>query len=31
MLGATRLVKARQTVYHDAERPSALTLPVVPR
>jgi putative CocE/NonD family hydrolase len=29
--GATRLVKARQTVYHDAVRPSALVLPVVPR
>ena len=28
---ATRLVKARQTVYHDAAHPSALILPVVPR
>jgi uncharacterized protein len=29
--GSTRMVKASQTVYHDAERPSALVLPVVPR
>jgi putative CocE/NonD family hydrolase len=28
---ATRLLKARQTVYHDRDRPSALVLPVVPR
>jgi uncharacterized protein len=28
---ATRLVKARQTIYHDAAHPSALVLPVVPR
>jgi uncharacterized protein len=31
LLGATRMVKARQTVFHDAERPSALVLPIVPR
>jgi len=30
-LGATRIVKARQTVYHDRQRPSALVLPVIPR
>ena len=30
-LGATRLVKASQKIYHDAERPSALVLPVIPR
>jgi hypothetical protein len=29
--GSTRLVKARQTIYHDGERPSALVLPVIPR
>jgi putative CocE/NonD family hydrolase len=29
--GSSRMVKASQTVYHDAERPSALVLPVVPR
>ncbi len=29
--GATRMVKANQTVYHDAERASALVLPVIPR
>ena len=28
---SARLVKAQQTVYHDAARPSALILPVVPR
>jgi len=27
----TRMVKARQAVYHDAEHPSALVLPVIPR
>jgi hypothetical protein len=30
-LGSTRGVKARQTLYHDAERPSALVLPIIPR
>ena len=30
-LGATGLVKAIQTIYHDSEYPSALSLPVVPR
>jgi len=28
---ATRWVKARNTIYHDREHPSALILPVVPR
>ncbi len=27
----TRMVKARQTVYHDPQHPSALILPVIPR
>lgn len=31
LLGATRMEKAGQTVYHDRLRPSALVLPVVPR
>ncbi|HSD29468.1 MAG TPA: CocE/NonD family hydrolase [Vicinamibacteria bacterium] len=31
ILGASRVVKARQTVYHEATRPSALVLPVIPR
>ena len=31
ILGSTRMVKASQTIYHDAERPSALILPVIPR
>jgi putative CocE/NonD family hydrolase len=30
-LGATGMVKASQTIYHDRERPSALVLPIVPR
>jgi putative CocE/NonD family hydrolase len=30
-LGASRVVKAQQTVFHDAEHPSALVLPVIPR
>jgi putative CocE/NonD family hydrolase len=30
-LGAVRMVKAKQSIYHDAERPSALVLPVIPR
>ena len=29
-LGATRMVKAHQTIYHDAEHPSAIVLPVIP-
>ncbi|MEO7133972.1 MAG: CocE/NonD family hydrolase [Vicinamibacterales bacterium] len=29
--GATRMLKARQTIYHDTDRPSAVLLPVVPR
>ncbi|HEX8151063.1 MAG TPA: CocE/NonD family hydrolase [Pyrinomonadaceae bacterium] len=29
--GATRFVKAEQTVHHDASRPSSVTLPVIPR
>ncbi len=31
ILGATRMLKARQTILHDAEHPSALVLPVIPR
>ena len=30
-LGATGMVKAAQTIYHDPEHPSALLLPIVPR
>jgi putative CocE/NonD family hydrolase len=29
--GATKLVHATQTIYHDAQHPSALVLPVIPR
>jgi putative CocE/NonD family hydrolase len=29
--GGTRMLKARQTIYHDAEHPSAVVLPIVPR
>jgi hypothetical protein len=28
---STRMVKATQTVYHDAEHPSAIVLPIIPR
>ncbi len=31
MLGPTRMIKAKQTIYHDAQHPSAITLPVIPR
>jgi len=31
LLGTLRAVAARQSVYHDPDRPSALVLPVVPR
>jgi uncharacterized protein len=30
-LGATKMIKANQTIYHDAERPSAIVLPIIPR
>jgi len=30
-LGATRMEKATQTIYHDSAHPSALVLPVTPR
>ncbi len=29
--GGVRMVKANQTIYHDAEHPSALVLPIIPR
>ena len=31
MLGASRMVSARQTIYHDRKYSSALTLPIIPR
>jgi len=31
MLGASRMVNARQTIYHNREYPSALNLPVIPK
>jgi len=30
-VGGTRMVTANQTIYHDREHPSAITLPVIPR
>lgn len=30
-LRATKMVKANQTIYHDADHPSAIVLPVIPR
>jgi uncharacterized protein len=29
--GGTRMMKARQTIYHDAEHASAVLLPIIPR
>jgi hypothetical protein len=29
-LGATKMIKANQTIYHDADHPSAITLPIIP-
>jgi hypothetical protein len=29
--GSTRMIRARQTIYHDAQHPSAISLPVIPR
>jgi len=29
--GATRMLKAEQTVFHDTARPSHITLPIIPR
>jgi hypothetical protein len=29
--GGTRMVKARQTIYHDIEHPPAVVLPIIPR
>lgn len=31
ILGSTRMVKAEQRIFHDAQHPSALILPVIPR
>ncbi|HCX31058.1 MAG TPA: hydrolase, partial [Blastocatellia bacterium] len=31
MLGASRMVNARQTIYHEGKYSSALILPVIPR
>jgi putative CocE/NonD family hydrolase len=30
-LGATRMVSANQTIYHDRQHPSAITLPIIPK
>src|SRR5262245_53558683 len=30
-LGATKMVKANQTIYHDADHPSAIILPIIPK
>ncbi len=31
ILGSSRFVVAKQTIYHDSEHPSALVLPVIPK
>jgi hypothetical protein len=30
-LHSTRMMKAKQTIYHDAEHPSAIVLPIIPQ
>src|SRR5262249_35573144 len=30
-LGATKMIKANQTIYHDSDHPSSITLPIIPR
>jgi len=30
-LGATKMIKAKQTIYHDPDHPSSITLPIIPR
>jgi uncharacterized protein len=30
-LGATKMIKANQTIYHDPDHPSSITLPIIPR
>jgi putative CocE/NonD family hydrolase len=30
-LGATKMIKANQTIYHDSDHPSFITLPIIPR
>jgi putative CocE/NonD family hydrolase len=29
--GASKMLKAKQTIYHDADHPSAIVLPIIPR
>jgi len=31
IFGSTQMVRAKQTIYHDAQHPSAITLPIIPR
>ncbi|MBO0860171.1 MAG: CocE/NonD family hydrolase [Chloracidobacterium sp.] len=30
-MGATKMIKANQTIYHDSDHPSAIVLPIIPR
>jgi putative CocE/NonD family hydrolase len=30
-LGATKMIKANQTIYHDSDHPSSIILPIIPR
>jgi len=30
-LGASKMIKANQTIYHDSDHPSSITLPIIPR
>jgi putative CocE/NonD family hydrolase len=31
IIGSTRMMQARQTIYHDGKHPSSLILPIIPR
>jgi putative CocE/NonD family hydrolase len=31
IFGSTQMVQAKQTIYHDAQHPSAIMLPIIPR
>ena len=31
IFGSTKMVQAKQTIYHDAQHPSAIMLPIIPR
>jgi len=30
-VGATKMIKAKQTIYHDSDHPYSIILPIIPR